>query len=280
MENQQILPSTDINIEKVQFCFLKIKTGAWSFTMKNKPNYGLIFIKNGSMIIERNGKKTLVKKGDLLFLPMNGTHTVKSVNAAEEADFKGAGGFQKGKPAENGDCAFYTTSFYAKVSPDFFIKDFLTLSRFNKFDGLFSELERLSDDKRFGAGLKAKGIIYDIIYNAAKEFDLKCETSAADEGLFKVVNFINENYADKITLDDLSDVSGYSKSYFKKIFLRKFGVTPHRYIMNLRVDLAKTMIDSGVFTFKEIAEKCGFLNEYYFSAAFKKITGVSPKNYR
>ena len=254
---------TDINISDIQFCYLRKRNGDWSFNMKSKPNYGFIFIKSGTLTIERNEKIAHAKKGDLIFLPKNGSHTVKHNSSSNDRH-----------------CSFYTVSFYGEASDDFFINDLISLSHYDKFDNLFDELHNCTNNMTFGFNLKAKRILYDIIYNVSKEILHANNLSPMNANIQKAIRYINDNYMNKITLDDLSRVSGYSKSYFKKVFLTNLGTSPHRYIMDLRVEQAKTMLDSDMFSFKEIAQKCGFTNEYYFSTAFKKRMGCSPKNFR
>lgn len=68
--------------------------------------------------------------------------------------------------------------------------------------------------------------------------------------------------------------------YFRKLYKDLYGISPIRAIMNLRIDKAKALLDSGYFSVKKIAGKCGFENEKYFSTLFKRETGFTPAQYR
>lgn len=76
----------------------------------------------------------------------------------------------------------------------------------------------------------------------------------------------------------LASLTNISEIYFRKVFVRTFGVSPHEYITNLRMENSKQMLLSGR-TVSETAAFCGFSNLYYFSAAFKKHIGISPTEY-
>ena len=90
---------------------------------------------------------------------------------------------------------------------------------------------------------------------------------------------IENYYKNSFNCDELVKLSGISYSYFKKIFIGKYGCPPVKYITRLRVERAKELLRTKRFTVSEISDMCGFENVYYFSNVFKKITGVSPRNY-
>ena len=70
---------------------------------------------------------------------------------------------------------------------------------------------------------------------------------------------------------------GVSDTYFRKIFIAKFGTSPKNYIIEERVLHAKSIIDSGDFTtVKELALAVGYKDALYFGKIFKKHFGMSP----
>ncbi len=70
-----------------------------------------------------------------------------------------------------------------------------------------------------------------------------------------------------------------SYSYFKKLFIAKYGVPPVKHICRLRITRACELLQTRRYTVTQIAAMCGFENVYYFSNVFKKQMGVSPKKY-
>ena len=82
-----------------------------------------------------------------------------------------------------------------------------------------------------------------------------------------------------ISSETLASLCGISYSYMKKIFVKKFGVPPKKYILQLKINYAGDLLKSGMYSVSQIAELCGFSDIYYFSRQFKEYTGLSPSAY-
>jgi AraC family transcriptional regulator len=70
-----------------------------------------------------------------------------------------------------------------------------------------------------------------------------------------------------------------SEAYLRRVFLRIYGRSPLEYINGLRIERAKEMLLSGLYSIGDIAFNCGFSDAKYFSTAFKRITGRTPSDY-
>ena len=57
-------------------------------------------------------------------------------------------------------------------------------------------------------------------------------------------------------------------------------MSPHQYILNLKLENAETMLKSELYSISEVSDMCGFSDYKYFSRVFKKLKGVSPSRYR
>lgn len=80
-----------------------------------------------------------------------------------------------------------------------------------------------------------------------------------------------------LKIDELHKLCGVSNTYFRKIFISRFGTSPKNYIIGKRVSYAKSIIDSGEFsTVKELALNVGYKDPLYFGKVFKQHYGVSP----
>lgn len=91
--------------------------------------------------------------------------------------------------------------------------------------------------------------------------------------------YIDEYYDRHLTAAAIADVAGCSQSHLRALFHAAYGLSPMQYLNTVRVDKAKEMLSCGLFRLDEIADACGFANEYYFSRVFKQYTGVSPGKY-
>ena len=98
--------------------------------------------------------------------------------------------------------------------------------------------------------------------------------------IHKAIVFIKQNYADKITLQDVADHVFLSPSYFSKLFKDEVGQTPSSFITAVRIDISKKLLRDGSVRIIDIAAMCGFESQSYFSQVFKKAEGCAPGHYR
>lgn len=92
------------------------------------------------------------------------------------------------------------------------------------------------------------------------------------------IEYIVANLHSPIALSDLAAQGPYSKEYLAKLFRKEVGKTVSDYILELRVDEAKRMLDDGK-TSREVAYLLHFCSQSYFIKQFKKIAGMTPKEY-
>lgn len=101
----------------------------------------------------------------------------------------------------------------------------------------------------------------------------------SDKLVFLAKRYINEHYTEKLTLSDIADHLRISSGHLSTTFSRYMNLTVSDYIAQVKIDHAKELIDSGQYLIYEIANQLGFDNAYYFSKVFKKVTGMSPRDY-
>lgn len=91
------------------------------------------------------------------------------------------------------------------------------------------------------------------------------------------INFIRENYSTKIDFQNLASDCGYSYDYFRHQFQKITGYSPQQFLMNIRLETAKKLLQTSSMNCTEITYMCGFSNCAQFSTMFKKEFGISPK---
>lgn len=96
----------------------------------------------------------------------------------------------------------------------------------------------------------------------------------------KAILYMQEHYQANITINDICDLIYLSPYHFKRIFKEHTGQTPHRYLMNIRLEKAKELLVASGSTIEDIARLCGFVNAGHFAVAFKRDTKLSPSEYR
>ncbi len=91
----------------------------------------------------------------------------------------------------------------------------------------------------------------------------------------EAIEYIHQNFNENISLEKLAKVSKLSKYHFLKCFKEKTGLTPHRYIINLRLEFAVSLIKQNL-PLSQIAYRCGFSDQSHFIKTFKKVYGLTP----
>ena len=111
-------------------------------------------------------------------------------------------------------------------------------------------------------------------------FEKESEISKVDRNLTKAVNYMYENLGNDLTLDDVATYMGLSKSYVNLIFKEHTKRSPLEFFTHLKIQQAcKYLRLTNMFIY-EISRDLGYEDQYYFSRIFKKVMGVSPKEYR
>jgi AraC family transcriptional regulator len=95
-----------------------------------------------------------------------------------------------------------------------------------------------------------------------------------------VSTYIEEHLAEPIALATLAELARLSPFYFCRAFKQSFGMPPHRYHSNRRMELAKTLLAKPASSVTHVGLALGFSETSSFTAAFRKMTGLTPTDYR
>ena len=93
----------------------------------------------------------------------------------------------------------------------------------------------------------------------------------------QIVNYFEDHYAEKISLDQIAENMYLSPFYISKIFKSETGDTPIRHLINIRLERAKELLENEWGgSIQEVAACVGYDDAYHFSKLFKKRYGISP----
>lgn len=97
----------------------------------------------------------------------------------------------------------------------------------------------------------------------------------------QVINYIEDHYSEKISLDQIAENMYLSPFYISRIFKGETGNTPIRHLINIRLEKAKRLLENGYQgSIQEVAALVGYDDAYHFSKLFKKKYGISPSQVR
>ncbi len=101
-----------------------------------------------------------------------------------------------------------------------------------------------------------------------------------DQRLHRVLEFMENNFARDVTLQTLAGEAGISLFHFTRLFKAKVGVTPHRYVVLLRMQHARSLLRRTDLSIAEVALESGYAHLGHFAAAFKREFGLLPRAFR
>lgn len=114
-------------------------------------------------------------------------------------------------------------------------------------------------------------------YTAGEEFSVRKYNIT---NLDKAMDYIDKNYDTDISLKELAEIAGMSRTYFSALFKKLNGLSPWDYITIRRIEKSVELLKTTGDTVLEIACRCGYNSTANFNRAFKKITGRVPGDYR
>ena len=110
--------------------------------------------------------------------------------------------------------------------------------------------------------------------------DRRCPGVISDKRLARVIEYMSAHFAEALSLDNLASEASVSKFHFARLFRLSTGTTPHEYLIQLRMQAARSLLRTTDLQISEISRKCGFTSVCHFVIAFKTRNGVSPNNFR
>jgi len=105
-------------------------------------------------------------------------------------------------------------------------------------------------------------------------------TSELKESTYKVMRYLHNNYHRRLSLKEIAKESNQSVSNLCRTFKEGTGVTVLEYLQNLRITMAKRLIEKTNYSIATVAKLIGMEDESYFSRIFKREVGTSPNRYR
>lgn len=123
-------------------------------------------------------------------------------------------------------------------------------------------------------------LFLDYLTQSAKSTRLVQSSRMSDYYIKEAINFIEQNFQNNISIEDIAAVCGINRSYFGKIFRKSVGHSPQEFLMNYRMVKATELLKLTSLSIADIGSAVGYENQLHFSRAFKTIYGISPREWR
>lgn len=226
--------------------------------IQNRKSHAFLFKISGCVDYDFGDKQMSLKQNEVIFLPQGSSYEYT---------------------CQEKDVGLYTSiNFYANVENPtpciFSTNDFYQTSYIH---------QSFSDAWRFGAipdKYKCLSVFYDFLSYLARIEHQHSLDKHKHYIIEPAIEYLKTHLFDcNLKIDNLSKLCCISDTYFRKLFVSKFSVSPQDYVINKRITHAKAILEGGDFdSISEVAQMVGYSDPLYFSKAFKKVYGIPPSN--
>ncbi len=241
-----------------------------SFGPAVRDHYLIHFILDGRGVFSKGSTHLELKKGQGFFIEPNEV-TYYQADASQPWRYAWIG-FNGTKAEEYMKLAgLSSSSFVFNCSNRKLIEKYFVQMLENKRHTIDSEI-------------RLNGLLYLIISDLIKNsnsFELSGGTlNMAEHYVKKAIEYIQGNYSRNMSVAEISEYIGLDRSYFGSVFRNIVNVSPQQFLLHFRINKACELLIKSSISIGDISRSVGYGDQLLFSKTFKKIKGVSPKEYR
>ncbi len=239
-----------------------VAPGTGTPTHRNRYCHGIVFYPEDTTVFSFiDGPVVQTRQGSIVYLPQGSNYNVIQTEKIEKGCW----------------CINFDT--VNDLSSEPFV---LELRSPEKVQNLFAAATKIYRERRTAFDPKIRSIFYEILGLMENEYAQKYIPSAKARIIAPAIDYIKKNCYDKaISSDELAELCKISGTYFRRLFVEVYGMTPVKYVNSLKIKRAKELIDSGMYaSVSDIAYLCGFTDDCYFRKVFKSETRMTPLEYK
>ena len=266
---------------------------------KHTDSHWLIYCHNGSGKLQYKNKSRQLSRGDLVIIEPNyafefiGTNQIsnKSFQSLEPSSISNSSADEKNNlnhEITTKEMTIYWVNFSGNLADDFAQRLLMKMddglanvglqpSIINDFDNLLALGKR---------GYTATNVIHAVhvfqqtLSFLALQLRLRAFNRSSKLNIDAIEELMRNNIHQELSLETLAEYAQLSKFHFAKKFKELADTSPIQHFINMKIQYACSKLDNSNIAIKLIASDLGYNDPYYFSRLFKKIVGLSPKQYR
>ena len=123
-------------------------------------------------------------------------------------------------------------------------------------------------------------LFLDYLTRSSKSTRIVQTSKMSDFYIKEAINFIEQNFQNDISIEEIAEVCGINRSYLGKIFKKSVGKSPQEFLMNYRMVKATELLKLTDLSIADIGKAVSYENQLHFSRAFKTVLGISPRHWR
>lgn len=241
--------------------------------------YELIVMTEGTLYLHYDQENYTVQEGEYLILPPNNTYR-QGFKPAYSAFYwlhfsTVPGNIPSTSDADNLPHNLATDSFFA-------LPQMGTIPKLEKVVVLMKQLQDLIKNgyPSISVDTMATSILTELYGQLARRTLLFSPSSSQRQIDSDIIDYIRQNLSKNITIQEIADIFGYNAKYLSHKFAMSTGMPLKQYILNQKMDAANFLLSDTNKSVKDIARELGFVDSHNFSRTYKKLTGLSPSEYR
>lgn len=123
-------------------------------------------------------------------------------------------------------------------------------------------------------------LFMDSLFRSCSSTQLNRGNSLRDFYIKEAFSFIEQNFQNDISVEDIAASCGLNRSYFGKIFHENMGKSPQEFLISYRMTKAAELLKLTGLSIADVGNAVGYPNQLHFSRAFKNVYGISPRQWR
>ena len=246
----------------------------WMHLTRQLYDFELIVVTEGVLYIADHNKEFVVNKGDyLLMQPTENQHGYKSSN-----------------------CSFYwlhfaTLSPFETIDSSNHASDPDSISITIPEQGTLESLERIvvlmkqlqDSDRRYGMQCLNNYITSSILSEVSAQYFIHNKYVSSENSnqlLNDIMDYINWHICENLKVSDIAEYFGYNEKYLSTLFKKNSNISIKQYILQAKMDHAKAELSDTNHSISQIGYNIGYNDPHNFTNAFKKVTGLTPSDFR
>lgn len=274
------LDDTSVNISPVLACdtstltFQRIsygyfKAGPEHFTQRDKPHglYQVFHTHKGCGRCIIDGREYILKPGTIALMDFGVCHRYETAGDVWEYEWVNFS-------------SKWVTHFYQIINPDGFIV--YDLDNSTELTSVLGEIGACIGVLTLKSYVHCSALVFRLL-DAFAQYASSRQVQHLPHNhsrISDVIKYIDDHYAEKLTLESLAEIAYLSKYYFLRTFVAQVGLSPYQYINSVRLTRAKALLDNTTMSVEEIGWAVGYGGAKNFIRSFKNATGQTPKQYR
>jgi len=268
-------------------CVFRMPLRSYSKNVHTHDFHELMVIREGKATHVLNGKEYVLLPGDVYLMRpgdehgimIDPTEAVAEVNVLFEFDRLDLN--LRDLAEVPGFHALFSLEPAMRGATDFKARLRLNPEELRKVLDLIDELEYEQAKELPGYRLKSISLFLELIIFLSRAYTASERLKSQQvQRIGEAVSYIEANFAEAITIDELTDRARCSATQLRRIFQAAYGVSPHEYLTRTRVNRAMMMLRDSDLDITTIAHACGYHDSSYFTRTFRKTTGLTPSAYR